>query len=115
MRFIEHLTGEDQLTEVFGRFKRKQPPMKPTMPLKATDPEETPRRRFLRRLDESYRVIARLASHAYDADIDQETLIEELTETVHEMYRRKDARAERKERGPGFSGEETAQPYAKDK
>jgi len=110
MKFTEFLIGKEQLTEappLFGRFKRKQPTPQPPAPPTATDPDESSRRRFLRRLDESYRVIARLASHAYDADIDAETLIEELTETVNEMYERKEQRAERKKRS-SFRGEEDA-------
>ena len=116
MKFTEYLVVEEQLTEspvekareLFGRFKRKNPqaePEMPTKPPKARDPDETPRRRFLRRLDELYRYVARVASHAYDADIDADTLKEELGETIDNMYHKKEVRAERKQRGR-FRGEE---------
>jgi hypothetical protein len=114
MNFTEYLIDEE-LTEVvdatkklFGRFSRRQPTPEPEVPSKPTverDPDETPRRRFLRRLDELYRYIARVASHAYDAGIDEETLIEELAETVRNMYHKKEVRKERKQRGR-FRGEE---------
>ncbi len=121
MRFTEYLT-EEEVTEMtgsklFGRFRRKKPVpdlAATTKPTKPRDPEESPRRRFLRRLDESYRFIARLASHAYDADVDKETLMEEFGEIVDAMYERKIERAERKKRGEGFHGEEKPQPYAKE-
>lgn len=107
MRFTEYLTEDEQLTEMpvkrarelFGRFKRKKPTPEPEVPMQPAadrDPEETPRRRFLRRLDELYRYVARVASHAYDADIDAEVLKEELAETIDNMYHKKEVRKERK-------------------
>lgn len=116
MKFTEYLVVEEQLTEspvekareLFGRFKRQKPAVEqdvPTKPPKPRDPNETPRRRFLRRLDELYPYIARVASHAYDAEFDADEVIAELGETVHAMYHKKEVRKERKERGR-FRGEE---------
>ena len=107
MKFTEYLIDKEQLTEspvkkareLFGRFARRQPTPEPEVPSKPPverDPEETPRRRFLRRLDELYRYVARVASHAYDADIDAETLKQELGETIDTMYHKKELRKERK-------------------
>ena len=111
MKFTEYLIEDEQVTEMtgklFGRFKRETPTPEPEVPSKTKerDPEETPRRRFLRRLDELYPYVGRVASHAYDADFEAEEIIAEIAETVHAMYRKKEVRKQRKERGR-FRGEE---------
>ena len=106
MKFTEYLIDEKQLTETpFGPFKRKAPPPAPTEAPTPRDPNETPERRFKRKLDEMYTRTARLASYCYDAGYSAEDLIEELGEVVHEMYRKKEARKGQKDR-PLMRGEQ---------
>ena len=105
---LNEMTRRERAKELFGRFKRKKPtpePEIPSKPPKPRDPEETPRRRFLRRLDELYPLVGRVAAHGFDANVDPQDIIEEIADTVHTMYHKKEVRKERKERGR-FRGEE---------
>ncbi len=107
MRFTEFLVEEPEvLNEMpFGPFKRKAPPPAPVAAPTPRDPNETPDRRFKRKLDEMYTRMARLASYCYDAGYSADDLIEELGEVVHEMYRKKESRKGHKDR-PLMRGEQ---------
>ena len=110
MKFTEYLIEDKTgvLVEMpFGPFKRKKAQPEPSVAPTPMDPNESPDKRFKRKLDEMYPKMARLASYCHDAGYDANDLIEEMGEIVHAMYKKKQTRTANQER-PLMRGEEEA-------